>query len=381
MLYERRFEERTLGLVCGAPTIYTPQPLLQSLFTKNDRLQLSDLTRPEFSHHQRWWKVVIQSREGKEILWQRPFASQQEAALVYLRLIGFDLERTCDAPIRVPGMWIDGELEYLFATVETFNSTPGGGTWTAPAGVTAVDYLIVAGGGGGGDTAGGGGGAGGMLTGSGSAVTPGSPYTVTIGNGGAKKTQGNTSTFNATSATGGGYGGTNDGADAGPVAGGAGGSGGGSANSASFANGGAGTGGQGSNGGANQNSNPYPSGGGGGASAAGAAGSGSQSGAGGNGSASSISGSSVTYAGGGGGGDSSQGAARGLGGSGGGGAGGTASAPTPGTDNLGGGGGGTGGNNGTKIGAVGGKGVVILSYTAAAAFVFRPNSFSHMLTR
>ena len=46
--------------------------------------------------------------------------------------------------------------------VETFANTT---TWTAPTGVTEVEYLIVAGGGGGGGTAGGGGGAGGFRTG------------------------------------------------------------------------------------------------------------------------------------------------------------------------------------------------------------------------
>jgi len=61
-------------------------------------------------------------------------------------------------------------------------------TWTAPVGVTSVDYLVVGGGGGSGagyDTGGGGGGGGGMvLTGS-LLVTPGTSYTVTVGDGGA----------------------------------------------------------------------------------------------------------------------------------------------------------------------------------------------------
>ena len=48
--------------------------------------------------------------------------------------------------------------------IQQFNSTS---SWTAPTGVTSIDYLVVAGGGGGGNgnSSGGGGGAGGYLTG------------------------------------------------------------------------------------------------------------------------------------------------------------------------------------------------------------------------
>ena len=55
-------------------------------------------------------------------------------------------------------------------TYQIFNAT---GTWTAPTGVTSVDYLVVAGGGAGGGDAGGGGGAGGFRTGTGLAVIAG----------------------------------------------------------------------------------------------------------------------------------------------------------------------------------------------------------------
>ena len=56
-----------------------------------------------------------------------------------------------------------GVLNMLFASyaggaltvVDTFVAT---GTWTCPAGVTEVEYLVVAGGGGGGRSIGGGGG-------------------------------------------------------------------------------------------------------------------------------------------------------------------------------------------------------------------------------
>ena len=47
------------------------------------------------------------------------------------------------------------------------------GYWTAPAGVTQVDYLVVAGGGGGSQDIAGGGGAGGFRTGTALAVVPG----------------------------------------------------------------------------------------------------------------------------------------------------------------------------------------------------------------
>src|SRR5690606_3780984 len=84
-------------------------------------------------------------------------------------------------------------------TVVTFN---GNGTFTPPAGVTSVRYLVVAGGGGGGGAVGttifgpasyggGGGGAGGVLAGTGFAVTPFTPYPVTVGAGGAGGNGGN----------------------------------------------------------------------------------------------------------------------------------------------------------------------------------------------
>ena len=63
-------------------------------------------------------------------------------------------------------------------------------TWTAPAGVTQVEVLVVAGGGAGGrtdsqDGATGGGGAGGLIYNSAFTVTPTTQYTVTVGAGGA----------------------------------------------------------------------------------------------------------------------------------------------------------------------------------------------------
>jgi surface protein len=71
--------------------------------------------------------------------------------------------------------------------IETY-SVVGTTTWTAPAGVTSVEYLVVAGGGGSGAThdggAAGGGGGGMVLTGT-KIVIPGTTYTIIVGDGGA----------------------------------------------------------------------------------------------------------------------------------------------------------------------------------------------------
>ena len=116
-----------------------------------------------------------------------------------------------------------------FTTVETTS-------WTAPAGVTSVEYLVVAGGGSGGgntggaDGSGGGGGAGGYRAGT-LAVVPATSYTVTVGGGGVAGSPGGTnmqggdSVFSTITSAGGGAGG--GGAWPGPSAGVAGGSGGG----------------------------------------------------------------------------------------------------------------------------------------------------------
>jgi alpha-tubulin suppressor-like RCC1 family protein len=105
--------------------------------------------------------------------------------------------------------------------VKVFTSTPGGGTWEIPAGVTKVDVLVVAGGGGGGsgDNAGGGGGAGGLIFETNYSVS--GNLTVTVGAGGAASTNGSNSVFSGLTALGGGGGGE------GPTAGSSGGSGGG----------------------------------------------------------------------------------------------------------------------------------------------------------
>ena len=80
--------------------------------------------------------------------------------------------------------------------VPTLASTPsvqifttlGSSTWTAPAGVNQVEYLVVGGGGGGGngwDSGGGGGGGAGMVLTGKLSVTPGNAYPIIVGDGGA----------------------------------------------------------------------------------------------------------------------------------------------------------------------------------------------------
>ena len=271
----------------------------------------------------------------------------------------------------------------------------GPGTFTVSAAAACatnntVGYLVLAGGGG---ATLGGGGAGGYREGrnvpvdnfTASPLVANAPtnaitvtataFPITVGSGGAKNTQGSTSTFSTISSAGGGRGADYN------ATGGTGGSGGGAGRDTASA----GTGNspptspaQGQNGGASVSTGPScwtGAGGGGGAGAVGSNGTGTGSppgeygGAGGNGVASSITGSPVTRAGGGGG--TTQGPNTrpgGAGGSGGGGAAGRGTVPycaayaagTAGTANTGGGGGG-GGTPGSSAGA-GGSGIVIIRY-------------------
>jgi hypothetical protein len=224
-------------------------------------------------------------------------------------------------------------------------------TWVAPAGVTSVDYLVVGGGGGGGGavrsaySAGGGGGGGRVLSGT-LSVTPGSPYTITIGTGG----------------TAGSYGGGAGGAGGSSVfasvtsAGGSG----GAAGSSYGGSGGASGGGLFGGGSAGQGFG----GGGGGAGGTGGSYNGA-SGVGGAAVTSSISTFSVGYGGGG-----SGAVYAGIGGTGAPGAGGGyGSYPgQAGTANRGGGGGGGGDNTVTGYGGgAGGSGVVWLKWTGTSA--------------
>jgi hypothetical protein len=106
--------------------------------------------------------------------------------------------------------------KYLFNVVE-FKSV-GSTTWTVPADVNAIEYLVVGGGGGGAngyDNAGGGGGGGGMVLTGELAVTPGSLLNIIVGDGGVggvnsrlnnAGTAGNNSIFHTITALGGGGG-------------------------------------------------------------------------------------------------------------------------------------------------------------------------------
>jgi hypothetical protein len=272
---------------------------------------------------------------------------------------------------RLPGLAVISGVVCVAASVAqaanilTFTSSD---TWTVPAGVTSIDYLVVGGGGGGGATAGGGGGGGEFIEAFGLAVTPGDQFTITIGAGGGVSGGGNRGSTGGTSSLVGpsitisAYGGGGGGADSnhglgfgGPGTGSAGGNGyedpyhghpavaggnGGSGGTFSGGNGGGGGGGAGGNGGnANGNVGGY----------------------GGVGLQSVITG--LYYGGGGGGGHTSINPG-GVGGLGGGGKGGygwgsnpTVQVATAGTPNTGGGGGGADDGPG-----IGGSGIVVLKF-------------------
>lgn len=321
-----------------------------------------------------WWEPqaclthykIVARGIGGVILWQGNFLDLAKALRFWQSLneIGpAPHEWDLPTPSWHPGLYIPGVV-YEFATVQTFNSTPGGGTWTVPAGVTSTDWLAVAAGGGGGSNVGGGGGAGGLKQGTGFATTPSTTLTVTIGAGGTglpnftagTGTQGGNTVFASNTSTGGGGGGGYATGQAGQ----AGGSGGGGSDNG-LTNGPAGLGGaaspagQGNAGGRGFGGNAGGIASGGGGGGAGAAGGNATSagagggGPGGNGLQLSISGTPTYYAGGGAGNNSST---PGLGGGG--------------TDAVN-GAANTGGGGGTR--ANGGSGIVILSYTARFASV------------
>jgi len=239
---------------------------------------------------------------------------------------------------------------------------------TAVAGPTypyTLEYLVVAGGGAGGgggppsDAYGGGGGAGGLLTGNTSISSAGITYTITVGAGGAAKSQGGTSVFyyapNPATlnipTTGGGAGGGQGGSPVTSYNGQPGGSGGGGGVHSGAAATGSGTPGQGNPGGSNNQPANYGAGGGGGKGSAGGPGSPSSSGGGGFGYTWPF--TANTYAGGGAGNPNPYGAigdSNASGSPGGGGPG--TSSPGNGTPGKGGGGGGN---------ATGGSGAVILA--------------------
>jgi hypothetical protein len=232
-------------------------------------------------------------------------------------------------------------------TIQSFTSV-GTTSWTAPAGVTSVEYLVVGGGGGAGngyDSGGGGGAGGGMVLTGITSVIPGNSYTITVGSGGTggadtrtnnNGTDGNSSVFGSITALGGGYGGGSRTNNPGPA-----GTGQGLGGATQVTNVSSGVGGNGGGGG-------NAGGGGGGAAGAGTNRvSAASAGVGGAGITSSITGAAVVYGGGGNGGTANNGTINGANGS----------ANT-------GKGGGAGSSNGTdsSSGGNGGSGIVVLKY-------------------
>lgn len=378
MLFERKFETRSRGLICGVGTIAALESVRQPIIQKRGKLILAD-TKPLFTNWQPWtkhWKVVIRAREGGEIIWQRPFATEQEALFSYVAATGLHLEP--GKTYHLPPVWIDGELEIKLALVATYNSSNSTASdWPSgnlvPAGIKEADYLVVGGGASGGADIGGGGGAGDIKTGTQTGLTPGGAVTITVGAGGASVggtttgNNGSASTVFSVTANGGGRGGGTSNVSA------TGGSGGGGNTTTS---GSSGTGTNVNSGGAGlENGDTYTGGGGGGAGGAGSASTSTLAGAGGAGLVSSLSGISVTYAAGGGGGflklSGTTTSARGIGGSSIGGNGAVNSnttqinTATSGTANTGSGGGGGAWNGGSPPNALsgaGGDGVIVLSW-------------------
>jgi hypothetical protein len=274
-------------------------------------------------------------------------------------------------------------------------------TWTAPAGVTQVEILVVGGGGGGGygrDVANtgsfgaGGGGAGGLVYNSALSITPGTSYTVTVGAGGAgsvgttgaanQGSTGSNSTFSGSGITtitayggGGGGGVSNNGTYQSGLNGGSG--GGAGAWNPATGNNGAGVAGQGNSGGLALTAGEA-GGGGGGAGQPGQSAINAKAGDGGAGLPYSITGNLEYYAGGGAGSSDLSGTLVGRGGIGGGGGAGSGlvGGNYPGLNgapNTGGGGGAAGGYNASPNypGGNGGSGVVILRYRVPTIATFQ----------
>ena len=292
----------------------------------------------------------------------------------------------------VPGTGTSAAVVNVYANISQIISNTS--TFTVPAGVSSIDYMVVGGGGGthASDTGGGGGGAGGYRAGIGYSVSPGATFTVVIGGGGAGtgapttaiiNNGSNSGIYNASTSiwsTGGGGGGY--GAFPATINGGSGGSGGGSrAGGVSglcgvfgAGNAGAYTPSEGNGGGQGFGGGPAWADGGGGGGAS-ANGSNSPGGAGGNGGAgtyNTISGANTAYAGGGGGGgDPRNSAPGGQGGVGGGGNGAAAAPIAPagpyignnGTPATGGGGGAASSAGSPIVGGAGGSGVVVIRYS------------------
>jgi len=271
----------------------------------------------------------------------------------------------------LPDITTDTTYNFIVNASDGLNVIPRAFSITSKYQINA-EYLIVAGGGAAGrgpGASGAGGGAGGLLTGS-TLISLGSQTLVTVGAGGAGRSNdgggnnGQNSVALGLTAIGGGGAGV-DGQWPAQV-GGSGGGGGTAHTSPYLTAGAAGTQGQGNSGGNGYGTgpqSPYSSGGGGGAGAAGSAGTSSGGGAGGIGIQSSITGTATHYAGGGAGGSYVAGiVSGGLGGGGASGNGNAGDQPgTSGTPNTGGGGGGSRWVN-TGTSASGGSGVVVIAY-------------------
>ena len=310
-------------------------------------------------------KIVIDNKTGTEIT-ERVLV-QKQSQIAYPLVID-------PTWVAIDGHWIDNTTSSTHI-VEMWNAT-GTTSWTPPAGVTSVEYLVLAGGGGSGmgGIVGAGGGAGALLNATGYAVN--GSIAVVVGAGGAggvtngptnipavetnRGRNGSNSSFSAISATGGGGGGSGGAAYINGVGGG---SGGGATISGTVGSGTTG----GNNGGAGFTGTAYGCGGGGGAGSAGVGGTSSAGGNGGTGVSSSITGTAVVYATGGGG--AAVGAyTQGVGGS-------TninhnsavsGSAGESATANSGSGGGSSYGAGPYPNGGAGGSGIVIIKYLRVA---------------
>ncbi len=285
-------------------------------------------------------------------------------------------------------------------TAVVFTNHAETATWTVPANLSDVRFLVVGGGGGGAaGTQGGGGGGGGVVTGIVYTLTKNTEVAVTVGAGGAQSGNSNGAAGHSGYASSFGVGGTvyakgNGGGTEG-ASGGSGGGGAASSSKKSISGGSATRGSANStyvsfelfgNDGGKANTNPdgtynsnnlgFNTGGGGGAMGVGGNGYAKVGGAGGIGLTSDITGSAVMYgSGGGGGGGSTRGGASS--GAGRGGVGGTRG--ENGVANRGGGGGG-GGSWGGLIGGAGGSGIVVLRYALASDIAIVPTIASKPYT-
>ena len=94
MLHERRFETKTRGLVQGPAILCSDIPTGALRLLKPKGFARGELNVGETHADVRSnkpcavsWKIVIRSRETKELIWSRPFASHGEALIVWLRLL------------------------------------------------------------------------------------------------------------------------------------------------------------------------------------------------------------------------------------------------------------------------------------------------------